>query len=429
MKIIKRVINILKNYYQQGAFHIITSSVSSKIFGFLLSLIIIRLLDKNIYGSISYSRSIVALFIPLAGFGAMHSLLRFGSIARSNKEKNELFYYTLKNGLVFSFITVTILIIYSIFFGSKIKYASIFLIIISFQIITQFLLANLQSFKRIMMKNKEFACINFSHALIALILCTISAYFFDGFGYLISLVIVPLIIFIPYYFKIKNSSTDDIRYKNGIHIDKRHFWFYGINVSLGSLISRSLFAVDIILLGLILKDPITLAQYKVATLIPYNLAFIPQSFILADFVIIAKKYKNKEFLLNMAKKYILLFSLLIFIFIIPICLFSQIIIKLLFGAAYENSFRIMQVLLLGVAGSFIFRIPFGNILAAVGKANWNVINSYIVGFFNILMDYIFIKKYGVIGAAYATSIMIWISGLVALFAFCIYIRRINKKIN
>jgi O-antigen/teichoic acid export membrane protein len=187
--------------------------------------------------------------------------------------------------------------------------------------------------------------------------------------------------------------------------------------------------LDILLIGLLLADSRIIALYHVATIIPYNLVFIPISFMITDFVLIAENFKDIYFLKKLAKKYIILFSVLVIVILIPIYLFSKPLIKIIFGNNYENSYQIARVLIIGIAGGFVFRIPFGNILGAVGKAHWNVLNAYCMLFLNILLDYFFIIKFGAIGAAYATSILMWASGIVSFSMFLLYIKKLEDSFN
>jgi len=425
--IIKKVVDLLKDYQNRGGFHIFGSNVYAKVSGFLASLVIVRLLTSDIYGSISYASSIIAIISPFAGFGAMYSLLRFGPISSSDEEKNLLFRYSLTRGAFFSSIIIFFLILFSWIYSFKIESARIFLVILSFSLLTSGLFEILQSFKRIKKKNKEYAISNIINSSLGFSLSLVGVILFSGYGYAVSSVITPLIVFILFYIRLDKKSLD---YGNAfLDLDKKKFWFYGFNVGLGSIAGQILYSLDIFLIGLLLADARIIALYKVATIIPYNLIFIPISFMTTDFVLIAENFKDIYFLKEQAKKYIILFSVLVIVILIPFYLFSEPLIKIIFGNNYENSYQIARVLIIGIAGGFVFRIPFGNILGAVGKAHWNVLNAYCMLFINILLDYFFIIKYGAIGAAYATSIIMWASGILSFLMFLLYIKKLEDSFN
>lgn len=426
-KIIKKVVDLLKDYKNRGGFHIFSSNVYAKFFAFLTSLVIVRLLTSDIYGNISYARSIIMMITPFAGFGAMHSLLRFGSISSSGEEKDALFRYSLTRGAFFSSLIIIFLILFSWLFSFKIELARVYIVILSFQLLTRGLFETLQSYKRIKKKNKEYAISNFINSSLAFFLSVVGVILYSGYGYAVSLVVTPLILFILYYIRLEKKSLNFV--KSFLDLDKKKFWFYGFNVALGSIAGQVLYSLDIFLIGVLLAEPNIIALYKVATILPYNLIFIPSSFMITDFVLIAENFKDIYFLKKQAKKYIVVFSILVVVILVPIYLFSKPLIKIIFGSNYENSYQIARVLIIGIAGGFVFRIPFGNILGAIGKAHWNVLNAYCMLFINILLDYFFIIKFGVIGAAYATSIVMWVSGIVSFSMFLLYIEKLEDSLN
>ena len=72
-----------------------------------------------------------------------------------------------------------------------------------------------------------------------------------------------------------------------------------------------------------------------------------------------------------------------------------------------------------------FRIPYGNIIAALGNAKANLINAIFSGTANIILDIILIMKFGSIGAAWATTAVYIISSIIHY----IFIVRYMKKMS
>ena len=73
-----------------------------------------------------------------------------------------------------------------------------------------------------------------------------------------------------------------------------------------------------------------------------------------------------------------------------------------------------------MVGAFILRIPFGNMLAAVGKSNWNAIVAFIMLVLNGILNYYAIYAWGIVGAAIVTSSLLWISGILSLVLFSVF---------
>ena len=96
---------------------------------------------------------------------------------------------------------------------------------------------------------------------------------------------------------------------------------------------------------------------------------------------------------------------------------SDFIINILFGNEYAQSVLLLRVLLIGTISVFLLRNPLGFILNAVGQAKINVKVSYIMLVINLLMSLSLTYKFGLIGAAYATSLTLFLGGFLTLYHF------------
>ena len=110
----KKIFDILDGFQKRGGFWVAGASLLTKFSGIILSVVIVRIFTKEVYGEISYARSLISVFIPFMGFGIPQSLLRFGSYTFTGEEKERLYYYSLIRGGISS----TILSIVLIFFSS-----------------------------------------------------------------------------------------------------------------------------------------------------------------------------------------------------------------------------------------------------------------------------------------------------------------------
>jgi O-antigen/teichoic acid export membrane protein len=428
MKLTKIILEKLNNYFnsyrRRGGIHVFSSMIIAKIAAFILSIIVVRLLTKNVYGDISYAKSIIAALLPFIGFGAAHAILRFCSIEEEVSKKAWVFRYGFTRGLLITIALVAgVFIVFSII-KIKLETAKPYLFIMSFQLLTSFILISLQNYTRTLHLNIKYSYSQIIQALTILVMGLVLVFLFDGYGLVISYVIAPFIagIYLITQTKHKLNHREEHK-KTGVW--KKKFWKYGFNIGLGSIASHLLYSIDILIIGYIIADSSIIAEYKVATIIPLNLLFIPSSLLITDFVKIAKNYKEKRFL----KKYSLGISLVLFIIgfiiLVVIFIFGKDIIRILFGNDYIITDKILKVLSVGMFFSFFLRIPFGNIIAAVGKASWNVYIAYFKLGLNIILNLVLIRKYGIIGAAYATSITMLISGLLSLGTFFLYINRIE----
>jgi O-antigen/teichoic acid export membrane protein len=90
---------------------------------------------------------------------------------------------------------------------------------------------------------------------------------------------------------------------------------------------------------------------------------------------------------------------------------------------YQQDFGLMHIFTFGIIGAILLRIPLGNILAASGWVKVNTVNSLIIAVLNLILSYVAIEHFGIIGAAYVTSGLLWLSGVFSLIAFIFYLKR------
>jgi len=423
------MLNFIQSFIKRKGHLIFGSQALTKIIGFLLSVFVIRYISKTEFGYITYAKTIMFFILPFIGLGLNQSLLRYGSITGNQFEKKIYFDYSLKWGTVFSLLIVLSIGITAPLIISNIPGALMYLLIISFSTFTLALFNSFSSYLRITNLNKGYSYVNIFYSLVNFFTALIFTYFFKGIGFVLATVLTPLLVFIwvygrrffknfKQYFQIKLNFK---KYKSFIN--------YGLLIGIGSMASQISLMTDNILIGNIIKDPNQLAVYRTGSLIPFNLFFLPLVFMTTDFVKIASESVNKAFLKSYYFNYIKLFGIISVLLIGGIYIFSKEVVNILFSQKYIDSVIILRILLIGLVGSFMLRIPLGNILNAVGKAKWNTYNAYFMLIFNLIITYFLVVKHGIIGAAIATSIMLWVSGLISLCLFLYYLNSLKKELS
>lgn len=414
----QRFLKTLNDFKNQDGFYVFGSTIAGKSLNFLLSFIVIEILSAESYGQAIYAVNAIAFIMPFAGFGAYTGVLRFGALLHSEDEKRELFQHALKKGLLFSSLLILLFWILSPYIGSDFEDSSLFIKIVSFQVISFTFFELVKSYVRIIHQNKLFAGMDFSLFVIQFVLGITLSYYLHGKGYLIALVSSPLLAGFYYFFKLKLFRKPQLPHST----QQASFWSYSIYTSIGGLASQLLFLIDIFLIGYLLVDAEQVAYYKAATLIPFNLSFIPLAYIHTTFVNVSKNSDNKQWLLQYLKGYYSIFIPVGIALTGTLFLAGDFIFSFL-KPEYLNSVPPYKVLLIGIFGSFLFRVPFGNLLPAIGKAKWNTAVSIIILSINLPANYFAIKHYGIIGAAYTTTFLMWLSGIINLILFLIWKKR------
>jgi O-antigen/teichoic acid export membrane protein len=193
------------------------------------------------------------------------------------------------------------------------------------------------------------------------------------------------------------------------------------------MVNQLFFSLDILLLTATGTDSSLIAAYKIATIIPYSLFILPGSFLSADLLHLTRHSHDRSALMEYIRSYFSIFALLTPILIAMLWFLSEPLIEWCFGNNYPLSASLQNIFLVGLAGTFLLRIPFGNILQAVGKANWNVWHAVLLIPLSAIAMHQAIETHGVIGAAWVTSITFLISGIISLLLFGLYLRTLAKS--
>ncbi len=399
--------------------YVTVSIILGKVISFLISLIVIRLITKPEYGLITYSSTIVSLAVPLMGFGAFQGLMRFGAKLTGYRQKLQLFNYGLVRGSIFSFLFIGLFVLFSEYITRSLPGARPYFIILSFQIFSLFLLEYVKSFYRLLHRNKAFALLEIRYQILLIALAVAATVWWGGKGYVAAMTLVPFFSAVFIIVKRKWLNTKEIKFN--LSIKPFDFWKYSLLVSLGALASQLLFVLDIIMLGNMLKNPQLVAIYKAASLIPLSLRFVPYMFITTDYLQFAENENNVVFLKQYARNYSKIFIPLSIITVAGFYFLSDYLV-LLFGQGYETAAGLMRIFGIAITASFIFRIPYGNILTATSWANINAYNSIFALVLNFGLNYFFILKWQLYGAAYATTLTMWISGTLTFLLFGLYLK-------
>ena len=407
------MIRILKNFINKEGTYVFASSLFTKVCSFLTSLILIRILSPDEFGVLSYVLSALAFFIPFSGAGIQHSYLRFAPMLVDKENRIGLFQHSLFKGLLFSFFLAFALFLLIPWLNSAVGNTSIYFSWLIFYLFSFFLIELVKMRYRVADQNKKYAGIDVY--LSALVLCfgTGLAYLYGPLAYVIVFVTVPLVLGLVHI---------KLPVKVSLKIPEKYY-SYGIWVGIGAIASQLMYSLDVFLVGKLIQDPQQVAIYRSASIIPIALFFIPNSYITTHYTDLAKNSMDKEYLIRFAKDYFKLFSVLAFVLGAVLYFMSDSIISILFGEEYAEAADLFEVLILGMVGAFILRIPFGNMLASVGKSNWNAIVAFIILVLNGILNYYAIYAWGIVGAAIVTSALLWISGILSLALFSVYLKK------
>ena len=197
---LKKISRIKKRFIERKGIHVFSSQLLLKIAAFIISVLAIRFIPKEIFGNFVYANSIIALLIPLIGLGAHQSLLRFGALLKSPSLKYKLFLYSLVRGIFASIFLTCLILFFSDFLTKNMPSSKLFLQLFSFSLISICAMELVKNYARVQFLNKLYAQIQNLYAIFFITIGTILIYFLHAKGYIIALVITPLVIFSIYFF-------------------------------------------------------------------------------------------------------------------------------------------------------------------------------------------------------------------------------------
>ena len=407
-----------------AGFSVIFSAIIEKVGGFILVLISTYFLSKENFGLVVYANTALVFLFPFIGLGIHQSLLRFGSLRNSQVEKKILFNLIFKKGAIYSGLLILLIVFFAPVITLNIKGSRIYLIILSIQLISLFVYEMIRIYSRLIHLNKLYSQITIVKIVFMVLVSYILTLKYGAIGYTISLSLAPLVVSIYYLFKMKLLTGNSMRV---IEISLKNILKYGFFTSLGGVLSELLYAVDILLIGNIIANKQDIAQYKISNIIPFSILLLSVAVLKTSFVkIVSKSQNNKLYIKNYYKNYLKIFGIVSLLILILIPLFSNQILAI-FGNNYSDDKYLMLIFTIGVVGALLLRIPLGNIISAIGWAKINALNSFIILILNVIFSYIFIKNYGIRGAAIVTSFLMWLSGVFSLVAFIWFLKKDIKK--
>lgn len=405
------IIPIVKNVLKKGLLSIFGASALTNILGFIANTVIVRFVSKADFGIYSYANNQLRFFMMLSGLGAVSGILQMCSEISDNDVKVKAIYnFGCKIGILSNLALAAIILLYSFFVLLPIKGADILL---QFMCLLPFvtLLPNLQtSFLRSKLRNNEFAASHIIRAIISCILLISGAYFFKVKGLIAGSYITALLTtgIIAVIFRVPVISKGRCDLPKGT---KKDFFKISLISMVNNAISELLYLLDIFIIAAVIGNEEVIAAYKVATVIPTGLLFVPGALITFIYPYFAQ---HKDDAAWVKKNYIraIIGSLLIDASMAAVLfIIAPWLIPFLFGANYADAVLPFRILITGFAFSGTFRILSGNMLVTQRELKFNTVVAITSGIANIIADIILIQVCGSVGAAIATVIVQLISGI------------------
>lgn len=399
----KRILVFLRDFYRNNGFAVFFSFFLQKVTAFASTLIVVRLLTPEEFGLLSIVPAIFVMFAPFVGLGLPVALLRYGSMLKTEDDKKVFAAQLLRKGMGWQVLLSLLFLGASVFFVPK--YEDIFIIFLAFAIrlFGVLFLSHLQVYHRILFDNKTFAKITNFNSILGLLLVILGGYFWGLQGYLLAMAITPYFILLFY-----NKGMKGIAMRT-IFFPKKEVWRFSWHSALTNFSSELLFAIDILLLSYFLSEQ-SVAEYRVAILIPANMIFLAQSFVQSDYPKLSAKSQDYFYLKNYVTQFYKIFIPITGgIILVGYCLRKE-IIELFFGEVYQGVLPMFVVFLLAFGSNMLLRVLYGNLLSAIGKMHWvtGIISLTVAVLVGCSM--VLVPHFQTMGMALSMLVALWFCG-------------------
>lgn len=318
--------------------------------------------------------------------------------------------YGTRLGLKFNMILCAVLLLVGMFIPLKIEEGRTIIKSLCLLPVVQ-LIYNLDTcFLRSRRRNREYAAISVINTVLIFLISVIASFVLREYGlvigYYLAYIIASLIGYL--YFHVRLLSKERIEYE-----DKNILLKISLISMCNNGLSQLMYLLDIFVLGIIDPNETILASYKVATMIPTALTFIPLSLMTYEYPYFAEHKGNCKWIRKRYKEILVYFGMINLSISALMYIFAPTIIKLLYGEQYLDAVLVFRILSINYFFSGSFRIVSGNLLVTQRKLKFNFILAVLSSSINIVADYYFIQWWGSTGAALATLLVVIVSSVLS----------------
>lgn len=395
--------------------YMLFASVVSKALSFLAVMLVTRQVTEAAFGAFSYAQNLVNAALPLMGMGAYQAFVRFASDVAGIEERRALHHYALVAGWWMSGLLAILMVVAAEVICADVPAAVVSFRVLALSFITTLVMEQFKALNRSLHKNEHSAWIDISYALWLLLLGAVFTSFWGVIGWAWAIVAAPLLAAIPWMAKYGVASSS-----RTTHTDRSAFWRYAVYSAVGAVLGQVFYSIDYLQMGRWLHQAeAQLALYRVSSFIPLATLAIPITIAATDFVHNAERKSKPDELKRYVKGYMRTMRWLVPLVVLPLFVLAPWLLGL-FGEGYGDDASVMRIFLGGIVGAFVLRVPFGNLLSAVGKAGWNTaINAIVMVVTFIGCEYA-VPRWGIHGAASVMATMLWLSGIANAAAFYVY---------
>jgi O-antigen/teichoic acid export membrane protein len=388
--------------------------IFSKLITYFYRIVIARHFGPEVYGSLSLAIGILGIFTFLAVFGLDEGLLRFIPFYRQRKQNKKIlaiFHFSFKFVLCLSLLLGLIMFLISKFIAEKFFHSSsltlffqMFSLLVPLCSLTRLYLSSLRAFEKIGWYS---FLTNFIEGFFRLVFLVVFIFIGLGsFSVSFSYVLGTIILFVGSLLSFKSLANYSFKGPHLLKKNKSELINYSWPMMFSFVIGTIFSWIDSFMIGYF-KTASEVGLYNAAMPLAALLVFIPGLFLQLFSPMINRLYSEKNIMLikNLSQqigKWIFVLNLPIFIILV---LFPGVLLNFLFGSEYISASTSLIFLSIGEMFYAQFSLS-ANLLNMLKKSKLNLINVVVSSILNILLNLLFVPKYGINGASFATMLSI-----------------------
>lgn len=413
---------ILQKLGKTGFFHVFGSSVINKLIGFAGSIVLVRVISKSDYGIYTYAENILSFFLLTSGLGAASGVLQMCSETDDSERRGRLYRYGCRFGVLWNLLLAPLILAIALLVPLKIRGSNSMLALMCLLPLCTLLSELQRAFLRSEMRNQQFSYVNTFNSATTFALSVGLALLWQARGlvaahYLAALLTAGFaVLFFRIPFRVGDSAISSA--------DRRQMHHISTISMMNNGLSRMMYLLDIFVLGLLIADDTVIASYKIATIIPSALIFVPRSIVTYVYPYFARHRTDREWVLRNYRRLTLYSGLLNGSISLALFLLAPMILKIVFGAQYLDALVPFRILSVSFAFSGTFRILAGNLLVTQRKLGFNLFVAVFSSALNTILNVIMIRQWASSGAAIATLATVLLTSVLNTGYLIYTIRRI-----
>lgn len=408
--------NQLISVKDKGAFYIFFGNFVTKFVAFFGSVFVVAVLTKGEYGTLGYIENLFSYSYLLAGLGMTNALLRYVVLADTQQEKNEYYSYVVSRSFLFNLFLVAaacaVAFLYPHPDGFSAARSLLPLMLLSLPFHS--LVDSNTCLYRAMFDNKRFAVVSCLSVSLVIVMKYLLARLYKLPGAVLASVIVYLIAALILYQLVRRRFFRGLPKARPLMREQK---LTVLSYSLQYMVTNGIWALfmlnDIFLLGQITRNPLVVANYKVAYVLPGNLSLVSTSIGVLVAPYFVRHENDYPWVRRAYKKTYFATAGIVFFAVLFLFLFAEPVITLLYGEKYLDAVPVMRVLLIAAFINNGLRYTNAHLLSSMGQIKYNMYISFGGVLLQVLLNLWMIPHYGALGVAY-TSVGVYSLMAVAL---------------